>query len=189
MYSLEDVILFASQAHKGQKRKFGQIPYILHPMEVCAILGSMTNDTDILAAGLLHDTVEDCGVNPEEIKEKFSERVYKLVMSETEDKLCDRPPVETWEERKNASLNLLRKSGKEVKMLWLADKLSNMRSFYNNIQINGIPVWQRLHQTDPEKQKWYYSTVAACCEELSDTAAYKEYVELIEKTFSGRDSK
>ena len=60
VYDLVDrAIVFATNAHEGQTRKGTQIPYILHPLEAMAIVGTMTTDAEVLAAAVLHDVV-DC---------------------------------------------------------------------------------------------------------------------------------
>ena len=185
---LDEAIAFATQAHSGQVRKMAHTPYILHPMEVAAIIGTMTGDEKVMAAGLLHDTVEDCNVDPREIKRRFGARVSALVQSETEDKLSDRPSSETWMARKEESLLMLQlTSDRDVKILWLGDKLSNIRSFYREYQARGDAIWQELHQKDPKMQGWYYRTIAALLSELSDTAAYAEYVDLVNRIFGKED--
>ena len=72
---------------------------------------------------------------------------------------------------------------RDVKILWLADKLSNIRSFYREYRKSGDAVWQNLHQKDPAMQGWYYKTIAEYLSDMSDTAAYQEYVSLVEKIF------
>lgn len=184
MNVLEEAVVFATDAHKGQRRKLVNTPYILHPLEVAAIIATMTDDLESMAAGVLHDTIEDCNVDPHEIKEKFGARVSALVQSETEDKLSDRPPADTWQERKEESLLMLKHTkNRDVKILWLADKLSNMRSFYRAYLERGDEIWQALNQKDPKMQRWYYETIAEYLKELSDTAAYEEYTQLVSKVF------
>ena len=186
MNVLEEAILFATQAHGGQMRKLSNTPYILHPVEVAAIISTITGDLDTMAAGVLHDTIEDCNVDPRVIKEKFGARVSALVQSETEDKLSDRPAAETWQERKEESLLMLRYTkDRDVRILWLADKLSNMRSFYREYIKHGDAVWQGLNQKDPAKQAWYYRTIVKNLYELKDTTAYAELNYLIEEIFKG----
>ena len=125
---LNKAIAFASRAHNGQKRKLAGSPYILHPIEAAAIVSSITTDQEILAAIVLHDTIEDCDVSPDEIKEVFGSRVCSLVLHETEDKMRGIPPQDTWDTRKKSSLEKLRKSDDPaVKLMWLGDKLSNLR--------------------------------------------------------------
>ncbi len=62
---------FAEQAHKGAHRKGTRIPYIVHPLETALIASMLTNDEEILAAALLHDTIEDTGVTYEDLKQEF----------------------------------------------------------------------------------------------------------------------
>ena len=181
---LNEAISFAAECHAGQIRKLANTPYILHPLEVAAIIGSITNDEDVIIAGLLHDTMEDCSVEAKVINEKFGSRVSALVQSESEDKLSDRPPEDTWMQRKEESLLFLEHTkDKDVKILWLADKLSNMRSFYREHLKHGDEIWKTLNQKDPKMHAWYYKTIASMLTELSDTAAYTEYVDLLTKVF------
>ena len=66
---------FAAKAHDGMLRKGTNTPYIVHPREAAAIAASITDDEHVIAAALLHDVMEDCGVTEEElttlIKEGF----------------------------------------------------------------------------------------------------------------------
>lgn len=180
----ERALCYATEKHSGQVRKLSESPYILHPIEVAAIVGTMTDDKDILAAAVLHDTVEDTDATIEELKEKFGKRVALLVMTETEDKRDDRPPAETWELRKEETLLILENTKDiAVKMMWLGDKLSNIRSFAREYRKKGDEIWQALNQKDPAKQAWYYKTIASCLSELKDCAAFHEYVSLVYYVF------
>ena len=184
MELFDEALIFAAERHSGQRRKLADIPYILHPMEVAAIIATVTDDEDVMIAGLLHDTIEDCGTDPRVIREKFGPRVSALVQSETEDKLSDRPAAETWQERKEESLLMLEHTkDRDVKILWLADKLSNMRSFYREHLRLGDAMYQQLNQKDPAMHAWYYRMIAVMLSELSDYPAYREYTELIAKVF------
>lgn len=89
---LSEAIIFAANAHEGQFRKGTQIPYILHPMETAAIVGTMTTDDETLAGAVLHDVVEDTDATADEIEELFGRHVAALVASESENKReNDRP--------------------------------------------------------------------------------------------------
>ena len=115
-------IAFATKAHEGQFRKGTKRPYIVHPLEVGEIVATLTFDEEIISAAVLHDTIEDCaGVSRELLTEEFSERVAGIVAQESEDK------SKTWMERKSATIEHIRTAPKEVQMVGLADKLSNMR--------------------------------------------------------------
>lgn len=181
---LDDAVKFAVDCHAGQIRKLAHTPYILHPMEVASIIATMTADEDVIIAGLLHDTTEDCGLDLQIIEEKFGVRVAALVKSEVEDKRVGQPASETWQQRKEESLQLLAQTkDRNVKILWLADKLSNIRSFYREYKKDGDKIWEWLNQKDPHMQGWYYKTIEALLSELSDTAAFAEYKQLVSKVF------
>ena len=184
MELVSEAIAFAVKAHDGMRRKKSEVPYILHPMEAAVIVGTMTADQNLIAAAALHDVVEDAGITLEEIKEKFGQRVWELVQSETEDKRADLPPSETWRIRKEESLAVLRNTDDvAVLMVWIGDKLANMRSIYRDFKVEGHAMWQRFNQKDVNEQAWYYRTIAALTERLSDTSAWLEYKMLTELVF------
>ena len=182
----DDALMFAAERHHGMVRKKNAgVPYLLHPMETAVIVGTMTNDHEVLAAALLHDVVEDTNTTIEEVRERFGDRVAELVSSETENKREDLPPGDTWRIRKEESLDELRKSNIDVKMLWLGDKLSNMRSFYRSWDMEGANLWQAFNMKDSSLQFWYYSTIAELLKpELSSYPAWKEYNELVRRVFT-----
>lgn len=185
MSTFEEAIIFAANAHGGMYRKGDKTPYILHPMEASVIAGTMTDDTEIISATLLHDTVEDTSVTLEEIKDKFGSRVADLVKSETEDKHENLSPDATWQIRKEESIEILKNTDDlGVKILWLSDKLSNMRSFYRKYKKCGSALWQDFHQKNPDKQFWYYNTIANLLFDLKEFEAWQEYKWLINKVFN-----
>ena len=110
MELVSEAIAFAVKAHDGMRRKKSEAPYILHPMEAAVIVGTMTDDQNLIAAAALHDVVEDAGITIDEIEAKFGRRVRELVQSETEDKRADLPPEETWRIRKEESLRVLKET-------------------------------------------------------------------------------
>ena len=172
--------VFAIHAHAGAVRKREPIPYILHPMEVAAIAASMTEDREVLAAAMLHDTVEDAGVTVQEIEAAFGPRVAALVAHESEDKHRELPPSVSWRLRKEESLARLRDCGDiAVKMLWVADKLSNLRQVYREWLTLGPAVWAVFNQKDPAQQQWYYESSLELTRELRDTAAWQELSRLV----------
>ena len=184
MELVSEAIAFAVKAHDGMRRKKSDAPYILHPMEAAVIVGTMTDDQNLIAAAVLHDVVEDAGITIEEIEEKFGKRVRELVESETEDKRADLPPSDTWRIRKEESLEVLKKSDNiAVLMVWLGDKLANMRAIYRDFKVEGVAMWQRFNQKDVNEQAWYYRSIAKLTERLSDTSAWLEYKTLTELVF------
>lgn len=186
MDRITEALVFAANAHSGALRKGTKIPYILHPMETASIIGSITQEEDAIVAGLLHDTVEDAGVSPETIREQFGERVYYMVMLDTEDKKKDLPALETWYDRKRENLNKIGACVSDTaKAVILGDKLSNLRAIYSDYLTLGDALWDRFNQKDKFMQDWYYRSFIELLSSLEDTAAYKEYCELCEKVFGG----
>ena len=138
MGRLTDAMNFAIAAHGEVRRKGDSLPAVLHAMEAAAVAASLTSDEEVLAAAVLHDTVEDAGVDLEDIRARFGERVAGLVWAESEDKMRGLPPEESWRARKEAAIARLRDARDPgVAMVALGDKLSNLRSFYRAREEKG----------------------------------------------------
>jgi len=176
---IQRAIAFATKAHDGQLRKGTMRPYILHPLEVGVIVARMTEDEEVISAAILHDTIEDCeGVTAQMIEQMFSKRVAELVQKESEDK------SKTWMERKGATIQHLKVAEREVQMIGLADKLSNIRDIDRNYPECGEELWQRFRMKDKETIGWYYKGVEeALRNSFSEVPAYIEYRSLVEKIF------
>ena len=184
MELVSEAIAFAVKAHDGMRRKKSEAPYILHPMEAAVIVGTMTDDQNIISAAVLHDVVEDANVDIKEIEQKFGARVRELVESETEDKRADLPPSSTWRVRKEESLNVLKNTNDTaVLMVWLGDKLANMRAIYRDFKVEGEAIWQKFNQKDVNEQAWYYRSIAEFTKRISNTSAWIEYKTLTELVF------
>ncbi|MGL5437494.1 MAG: HD domain-containing protein [Lachnospiraceae bacterium] len=165
---IKEAAEFAKKAHEGIFRKGSHIPYICHPMEVAVIVAQMTGDRDVIAAAYLHDVIEDTDVTGEELRERFGERIYSLVAAETEDK------TKSWQERKQCTIRHLLHASREVKLLALADKLSNMRSTAMDYLVVGDEVWKKFNEKHKERHQWYMKGVLDAVHDLSDYPAYQE---------------
>ena len=184
MELVSEAIAFAVRAHDGMRRKKSEAPDILHPMEAAVIVGTLSDDQALIAAAALHDVVEDAEVSIEEVGARFGERVRRLVESETEDKRADLPPTDTWRIRKEESLAVLEGTDDiGVLMVWMGDKLANMRAIYRDWKVEGNAMWQRFNQKDVSQQAWYYKSILKLTERLSDTSAWLEYKALTELVF------
>ena len=116
---------FAKHAHKGQTRKSGE-PYITHPVAVTCILCSTHADRDTLAAGLLHDVVEDCNVPLEVIEETFNKTVANRVNGVTK---IGKEELEDPIARRDANLTKILKSINQdicIILIKAADRLHNL---------------------------------------------------------------
>ena len=121
---LINVIDFAAQKHRDQRRKDGKgpggTPYINHPIGVARLLTETgVDDLDTLKAAILHDVIEDTDTNEQELTESFGESVAGIVMEVTDDKSLPKA------ERKR--LQIVNAPGKSLgaKLVKLADKLYN----------------------------------------------------------------
>ena len=118
---------FANAAHKGVTRKSGE-PYILHPIEVAIILADLRMDVDTLCAALLHDTVEDTDVTPEDVEREFNAQVRQLVEGVTK---ITRIEVESLSDKQVATIRkMFVAMSKDIRVIVikLADRLHNMRT-------------------------------------------------------------
>ena len=187
MNILEEAIIYATVMHQGKVRKIKETPFILHPMEVAQILATMTDDLEIISAGILHDIVEGTDGTLEEIEKRFGKRVASIVASNSETDFPGEERSATWKRRKEASLQQLKNASEiGVRMLWLADELANMRSLTGNYAEQGEALWQKLDQTNPDIQRWYYQSVAEMLElTLNKTGAFKELIQRINFIWPG----
>ena len=178
---LNNAISFAVEKHKNGLRKGTKMPYIVHPLEVMHNLMLMGADKNLMAAGVLHDTVEDTDATLEEIAAKFGDDVAALVSSHTEkDKSL------SWKTRKEIALEHLKHANKREQMLVLADKLSNMRAIARDYAELKEKLWDRFNR-GKESQAWYYRSGAALLIKLAEyedtKALYLEFAELVDKVF------
>ena len=187
---MDRAIIFATRAHSGTYRKGTSIPYIVHPIEAAAIVSTMTDDPDMIAAAVLHDVVEDTDATVEEIRFFFNDHIARLVEAESENKRKDLPPQETWMIRKMETLNFLRNDAdREAKILALSDKLSNIRAIHRDQNTVGDKLWERFNEKRKDKHGWMYRQVAEALSELQDTFAWQEYDDLVRKTFEEKNIK
>lgn len=176
-------LTFATKAHSGAVRKGTDIPYIVHPMEAALIVSGITSDPELIAAALLHDTVEDTDTTIENIRDEFGERVANLVADESENKRENQCSRETWRIRKLETLSHLAAASTDAKIVALGDKLANMRAIYRDYNEIGDKLWERFNTKNPADHAWYYSSLADALAELSHTAAWQEYKELVDTVF------
>lgn len=118
---------FADKMHSGVKRSSGE-PYIIHPLNVAGTLIKLKMDLDSIMAGLLHDTVEDCDVSPEDIAKMFGQSVAQIVVgctkiSKIKFKTKEESQAENFRKMVVAMAQDLR-----VIIVKLADRMHNMRT-------------------------------------------------------------
>ena len=118
---------FAQKLHDGQYR-VSEEPYIIHPVEVAKILATLKVDKHTLMAALLHDTIEDTGITPEQVEAEFGDDVLNLVLGITK---LDKLQFKSKEERQAENFRrMFIAMAKDVRVIFLklADRLHNMRT-------------------------------------------------------------
>jgi (p)ppGpp synthase/HD superfamily hydrolase len=127
---------WAAVWHKDQVRKYPdvQVPYMSHVAGVAAILARHGFAETVVAAGALHDVMEDCAISFETLSEKFGAEVATLVrhVSEQDKSL-------SWEDRKRAYLEHFSKKPWEAQAISLADKIDNFQSIIVCAKTFGDP--------------------------------------------------
>jgi (p)ppGpp synthase/HD superfamily hydrolase len=147
---IERAIELAARAHAKQVRKGTDTPYISHPYAVGMMLAKAGCPDELIAAGILHDTVEDTWVTLDYIREHFGEKIAAIVEG------CSEPDKSLpWEDRKLHTLEYLRTAPWEVRVVACADKLHNIRTIIADYRRYGPQLWSRFKR-GYEQQQWYY---------------------------------
>jgi guanosine-3',5'-bis(diphosphate) 3'-pyrophosphohydrolase len=136
-----DALQFAAHKHRDQRRKdLEASPYINHPIALANVLwreGGVTQP-DVIAAALLHDTVEDTDTTEAELRERFGDRVAAMVMEVTDDKALDKAT------RKRLQIDHAPKLSRGAKLVKLADKICNLR----DMAASPPRTWPRSRQRE-----------------------------------------
>jgi len=151
---VEKALEVAIEAHKGQVRKAEKDkPYIVHPIRVAEILKQYSNNQELVAAGYLHDVLEDTDYKKEKLLELFGDRVVDFIKNVTEpDKNL------SWEERKQQTIDRTSCLSLENKLLVCADKISNLEDLQIIFHKKGYQDFSSFKR-GKELQKWYYDGI------------------------------
>src|SRR6266566_4857380 len=118
---------FSLKHHEGQSRASGE-PYLIHPLEVSLVLSEMKMDPVAVAAGLLHDSVEDTSVTIVDIRKEFGEQVAHIVEGVTKISKIDFATREEQQAENLRKMMLAMVDDIRVVLIKLADRLHNMRT-------------------------------------------------------------
>jgi (p)ppGpp synthase/HD superfamily hydrolase len=165
--------------HRAQKRKYPNVdvPYISHLAGVAIVLARHRFDEEVLAAGALHDAMEDQGVTFEELSARFGERVATLVRHVTEqDKSL------SWEDRKRLYLDAFPKKPWEAQAITLADKIDNFQSIIVCRREHGDP-WA-MFKRGREAQIARFEALRAMTRALSPHPLVAEYAAALDELLS-----
>jgi GTP diphosphokinase / guanosine-3',5'-bis(diphosphate) 3'-diphosphatase len=170
---LLEAAAFASEKHRDQRRKDTHAsPYINHPIQVASLLstGGQVEDEEVLAAALLHDTVEDTDTTFDELTERFGARVSGFVAEMTDDKALPK------EERKRVQIEHAPSLSNEATLVKLCDKICNISDVTSNPPADWSIERRRKYF------EWAAAVVAAC--PRVDTPLFSRFDELFEAGMS-----
>jgi (p)ppGpp synthase/HD superfamily hydrolase len=146
---------FARNAHAGQRHEADGSPYIEHAVAVGQLLYLAGCSEEVVAAGLLHDTVEDTDVRIEEIERRFGPVVARLVAATTEP-----ADVSPFAARKDALRRQVAEAGYDAETIFAADKVVNAQTLRRAIADQGeAQVRRRLANPLDEKVEHYRHTL------------------------------
>lgn len=119
---------YAERWHRGQVRKYTGEPYIVHPIEVAHLVATVNPGDEVVAAALLHDVIEDCGVTVNQIDQAFGAEVAALVFMVTDRYTKEAFPELNRATRKALEVRRIATISAPAKIVKLADMISNTQS-------------------------------------------------------------
>ena len=164
----ERALAFATRLHAPQTRKETDIPYISHLIAVAGLVLENGGDRDQAIAALLHDAIEDRGVDypggvpalRRDIEAEFGSTVLRIVEGCTDAETLPKPP---WEERKRRYVAHLEHAPPEVLLVSCADKLHNARAIVADLRVMGPALFERFNGKR-DGTLWYYEKLVAVFE-------------------------
>lgn len=154
---LSEAAALAFRLHADQRRKGTSIPYLSHLMAVSALVLEHGGDQEQAVAALLHDAIEDCGLEHEAtIAASFGPRVAGIVRACTDAEVIPKPP---WRDRKEAYLAHLEHAGSDALLVSACDKLHNARAIVEDLHEHGPAMMSRFN-AGLDGTLWYYRALA-----------------------------
>lgn len=176
---------FAIMAHSGQVRKSEpEKPMIVHPISVGLLLEDYGYDDKFVAAGFLHDVVEDTKYTIKDLEKEFGSKIASLVMGASEpNKLL------SWEERKSNTIEKTKILPLDNKVVICADKINNLEDSLLKFQRTGKRDFSSFKRGE-EKQKWYFTEIynSLIINEDKNLLIFKKLKELIDLVFYNKNS-
>jgi (p)ppGpp synthase/HD superfamily hydrolase len=160
----DQALLYAAAAHRTQTRKGTAVPYLSHLLGVTSIVLTAGGSEDQAIAALLHDTVEDCGVEHEPvIKELFGDSVLGMVLACSDSRQPAGAAKADWRERKGGYLHHLGDlpAGDPALLVSCADKVHNAEAILADLAAEGLSFWNRFPGKSADDLLWYYGALAS----------------------------
>ena len=158
---LPEAVAFALDAHGGQERKDGS-PYASHLLQVCGLVLEHGGSETVALAALLHDVIEDTGVEAEEIESRFGPEVAAIVTACTDSIEGEGRGRDTWERRKALYLEHLRTASSDAALVSACDKLHNLRAMAHG------DVDDAAFNAPRERQRWFFESMVSILDDRGD---------------------
>lgn len=169
---LNEAIKLSSHLHRNQNRKDEyNTPYISHLYSVAVLISSVTEDEDVIIAGLMHDALEDVPhYTYDDLVKDFGERVATIVSHVTEplDANKEEDDQLPWLERKELYLKVLKEGGLESAMVSAADKIHNTESFIFSMKKEGEAFTSQFSSSLRNKVWFHEEALAIIREKLGE---------------------
>lgn len=190
MDRIQKALMTAFEYHKGQTRKAGGAPYIVHILDVARILLSEPGvSEDVVIAGILHDTLEDTPYTAEQLEQDFGPYVLSLVQFATEPgkgpTATREEKTRTWRARKERMIQACDRASRDQLLVLIADKLANLGGLRDELHLHGDAVWSSFNASK-EDTVWYHCSLrSAVAGKLQDTRLFRLYTDLTDSVFAG----
>jgi (p)ppGpp synthase/HD superfamily hydrolase len=171
---IEKAAKIAVQAHNQQKRKEGDTPFVVHPFMVALKLAKFGFGDAVIAAGLVHDVLEDTEFSEEKLRQDLGDEVLKIVKTVTEDKSL------FWEERKQKYLESVRNGPEEAKAVFICDRIHNLESILSAYRLIGAAVWKKFNH-EKDERIWFENKALKMLKEAWQHPLVNEYNKLLSR--------
>jgi (p)ppGpp synthase/HD superfamily hydrolase len=170
----EQALNIAVKAHKEQTRKHDGSPYISHPIIVGRILEKAGFSEIVVAAGLVHDVLEDTSVTEDELQQILGAEVVRIVAAVSEEKSL------VWEDRKKQYIQRVISSNESVWAVSVADKIHNascLIAFHKQV---GPAAWQVFNR-GKEQKVWFEKSLLEALQSIWKHPLLEVYSQLIDE--------
>ncbi len=183
---------YTKEAHKGQLRNSGE-EYFVHPVNVGLILASLNMDDATIAAGLLHDVLEDTEITPEQMRKEFGDEVTTLVDGVTKLKRLKYKSKQEKQAENLRKMIMAMSNDIRIIIIKLADRLHNMRTLEYKTRERQVEIAQETleiytplaHRLGISKIKWELEDL---CLRYKDPEIYYELADMISKKRTEREN-
>lgn len=169
---VERAARMAAVAHKDQVRKEGNTPYIVHPFMIALKLTGLGFPEPVIAAALVHDVPEDTSVTATELRAELGDVVADIVLAVTNDDSL------SWEEKKLAYIESVRRGPEGAKAVATADKIHNAESLLAAHAVHGPALWEHFN-AGRDKKIWFEERMLEMLRDSWEHPLVDEYESLV----------